>query len=272
MQRFFSTITKNPGRLFQQTAIVTGSGSGIGRALALGFAKEGANVGVTDLNMKGADETVEMIKKQGGNAMSAFMDVTNEKSIKEAVDKVTDKYNDRLDVMVMNAGIQHIDPIHKLDQKDWRKVLSVHLDGSFLCTKEAVKKMYPQKSGSLIYIGSVHSKTVSKLKAPYCSAKHGMLGLARVVAKEAAEYNVKANLILPGYVFTPLVEKQIPEQAKELGISEKEVIKNVMLKDTFDYTFTSLNDLSEIAIFFATFPSLAISGQSLIASHGSFFV
>ncbi len=127
-----------------------------------------------------------------------------------------------------------------------------------------------RSGGSIIYTGSVHSKEASKLKAPYVTAKHGLEGLAKVVAKEGGPQGVRANVICPGYVRTPLVDKQIPEQAKELGISEADVIKNVMLKDTVDGEFTTVDDVARVALFFAAFPTNALTGQSLIVSHGWF--
>ena len=130
--------------------------------------------------------------------------------------------------------------------------------------------MYRQKSGSIIYMGSVHSKEASPLKAPYVTAKHGLIGLAKLVAKEGAAHGVRANVICPGFVRTPLVEMQIPEQARELGISEAEVVKTVMLKDTVDGEFTTAQDVAEVATFLAAFPSNALTGQSVVVSHGWF--
>ncbi len=124
------------------------------------------------------------------------------------------------------------------------------------------------KGGSIIYMGSVHSHLASPLKAPYVAAKHGLLGLAKVVAKEGAKDNIRANVICPGFVRTPLVDKQIPEQAKTLGISEADVIKNVMLKDTVDGEFTTVQDVAQTAIFLASFGSNALTGQSITVSHG----
>jgi 3-hydroxybutyrate dehydrogenase len=124
--------------------------------------------------------------------------------------------------------------------------------------------------GSVIYMGSVHSKEASVLKAPYVTAKHGLIGLAKTVAKEGAKHNIRANVICPGFVRTPLVEKQIPEQAKTLGISEQDVIKNVMLKETVDGEFTTTADVAQVALMFASFPSNALTGQSLVVSHGWF--
>jgi len=120
----------------------------------------------------------------------------------------------------------------------------------------------------VIYMGSVHSKEASPLKSAYVTAKHGLLGLARVISKEGGEHGVRANVICPGFVKTPLVEKQIPEQAKDLGISEEEVVKNIMLGGTVDTEFTTVDDVAEVALLFAGFPTNALTGQSLVVSHG----
>jgi 3-hydroxybutyrate dehydrogenase len=176
----------------------------------------------------------------------------------------------RIDVLVSNAGIQIVKPVVDFSFADWKKLLSIHLDGAFLTTKACLKHMYAAKSGSVVYMGSVHSKEASKLKAPYVTAKHGLIGLAKVVAKEGAEFNVRANVVCPGFVRTPLVDKQIPEQAKELGISEADVIKTVMLKDTVDGEFTTTDDVADCVLFFAGARSNALTGQSMVVSHGWF--
>ena len=147
-------------------------------------------------------------------------------------------------------------------------MLAIHLDGAFLTTRAALRQMYKQNSGSIIYMGSVHSKEASLLKAPYVTAKHGLEGLAKVVAKEGAAHGVRANVVCPGFVRTPLVEKQIPEQARELGISEEDVVKKVMLKDTVDGEFTTVADVAEVTLMFASFPTNALTGQSMVVSHG----
>jgi 3-hydroxybutyrate dehydrogenase len=154
--------------------------------------------------------------------------------------------------------------------EDWKKLLSIHLDGAFLTTKACIPHMYRRGGGSVIFMGSVHSKEASPLKAAYVTAKHGLLGLARVISKEGAAHGVRANVICPGFVRTPLVEKQVPEQAKALGISEKEVVERVMLGETVDKEFTTIEDVAEIALLFASFPTNALTGQSLIVSHGWF--
>src|SRR5215475_4984739 len=176
----------------------------------------------------------------------------------------------RIDVLVSNAGIQIVKPIVDLPFSDWKRLLAVHLDGAFLTTKACLSHMYAARSGSIIYTGSVHSKVASVLRAPYVAAKHGLVGLCRLVAKEGAQYNVRANVVCPGFVRTPLVDKLIPQQAKELGITEDELIKNVMLKDTVDGQFTTTEDVAEAVLFFAGFKTNALTGHSLVVSHGWF--
>jgi 3-hydroxybutyrate dehydrogenase len=149
--------------------------------------------------------------------------------------------------------------------------MAVHLDGAFLTTRACLRHMYSAvRGGSIIYTGSVHSKLASLLKAPYVTAKHGILGLCRAVAKEGAPYGVRAHVICPGFVRTPLVEKQIPEQAKILSISEQDVVEKVMLKDTVDKQFTSTDEIAETAVFLAEQKTLALTGQSILLTHGWF--
>ena len=176
-----------------------------------------------------------------------------------------------IDILVSNAGIQIVHPLEEFSYAEWKKMLAIHLDGAFLTTKACLPHMYASgRGGSVIYMGSVHSKEASQLKAPYVAAKHGLIGLAKVIAKEGAKHKVRANVICPGFVRTPLVEKQIPEQAKQFGISEDDVIKKIMLKDTVDGEFTTFEDVAEVALLFAGFPSNALTGQSLVVSHGWF--
>ncbi|HXQ68002.1 MAG TPA: 3-hydroxybutyrate dehydrogenase [Alphaproteobacteria bacterium] len=251
-------------------AVVTGAGSGIGREIALAFAREGAKLGIADVNLDGANAVAKEIGKAGGEAIGLRMDVTKEAEVDGAVETLV-KTLGGLDVMVSNAGIQHIDPLDKLSYADWRKVVSIHLDGGFLVTRAALRQMYKQgRGGAIIYMGSVHSHEASPLKAPYVAAKHALLGLCKTVAKEGAEHGVRANVICPGFVRTPLVEKQIPEQAKDLGISEEEVVKKVMLGQTVDGEFTTLEDVAGLAVFLAAFPTNALTGQSVVVSHGWF--
>lgn len=256
-------------RLKDKVAIITGAASGIGKEIAILFAREGAKVAIADLDQRAADATAKEIDPGGKRAIGVAMDVASEEQVEAGTAKTIKTFGG-LDVLVSNAGIQIVAPIVDFDFGKWKRMLAIHLDGAFLTTRSALRQMYKQNSGSIIYMGSVHSKEASKLKAPYVSAKHALLGLARVVAKEGAEHGVRANVICPGFVRTPLVDKQIPEQAKELGISEQEVIDNVMLKDTVDHEFTTVADVAETALFLAAFESNALTGQSIIVSHGWF--
>jgi 3-hydroxybutyrate dehydrogenase len=255
-------------RLKDKSAIITGAASGIGKAIALRFAREGARVAIADLNKEAADATAKEIRAGKGIALGLAMDVADEKAVNGGVAVVVAEFGG-VDILVSNAGIQIVHPIEEFPFAEWKKLLAIHLDGAFLTTKACLPHMYrSSRGGSVIYVGSVHSKEASLLKAPYVTAKHGLIGLCKVVAKEGARHGVRANVICPGFVRTPLVDKQIPEQAKALGISEEEVIKNVMLKETVDGEFTTLEDVAEATLFCAAFPSGALTGQSLVVSHG----
>ncbi len=256
-------------KLAGKVAIVTGSASGIGKEIAHIYAREGAKVAIADLNLDAANSCAAAIRTAGGQAMGVAMDVTSEDEVKTGVAAVVAEYGD-VDILVSNAGIQIVHPLEEFTYADWKKMMAIHVDGAFLTTRACLPHMYKKGSGCVIYMGSVHSKEASLLKAPYVTAKHGLIGLAKVVAKEGAKHGVRANVICPGFVRTPLVDKQIPEQAKTLGITEDQVIRNVMLKDTVDGEFTTVQDVAETALFFAAFPSNALTGQSLVVSHGWF--
>jgi 3-hydroxybutyrate dehydrogenase len=253
-------------RLLGKVALVTGAASGIGKEIARAFQREGAKVVIADLNQAGADAAAAEL---GGNdAVGIAMDVTSEAEVDAGMARAVSAFG-HIDVLVSNAGIQIVAPLEDFDFAKWKQMLAIHLDGAFLTTRAALKHMYKQDTGgSIIYMGSVHSKEASLLKAPYVTAKHGLIGLAKVVAKEGAKHNVRANVICPGFVRTPLVDRQIPEQAKALGISEEQVVKGLMLKDTVDGEFTTIEDVAEAAMFFASFNTNALTGQSLIVSHG----
>ena len=256
-------------RMNNKVAIVTGAASGIGKEIASIFASEGAKVAVADLDQKAAEAAAREIDPGGKRAIGVAMDVANEQQVNAGTSRVIETFG-AVDVLISNAGIQIVAPLVEFEFEKWKRLLAIHLDGAFLTTRAALRQMYKQKSGCIIYMGSVHSKEASVLKAPYVTAKHGLIGLAKVVAKEGAAYGVRANVICPGFVRTPLVDKQIPEQAKALGISEQEVIKNVMLKETVDGEFTTVKDVAETALFLAAFGSNALTGQSIVVSHGWF--
>jgi 3-hydroxybutyrate dehydrogenase len=253
--------------LRNKVALITGAASGIGKEIACAFARAGAQVVIADRDAANADRVAKDFKRMNRTAVGIAMDVTNEAQVETGMAAAVSALG-RLDILVSNAGIQIVAPLDELAFSDWKRLLAVHLDGAFLTTRAALRHMYKQRGGSIIYMGSVHSKEGSLLKGPYVTAKHGLIGLAKVVAKEGAKHGVRANVICPGFVRTPLVEKQIPEQAKELGISKEAVIKDVMLKETVDGKFTTVGDVAQAALFLASFESNALTGQSLVVSHG----
>ncbi len=257
-------------KLKDKVCIVTGAASGIGRGIAEKFSANGAKVAIADLNLEGAQATAKDISsKHGGEAIGVAMDVTNETQVNDGVAAVVEKWG-RVDVLVSNAGVQIVHPMEDYPFADWKKMLAIHLDGAFLTSKACLPVMYKQGGGSIIFMGSVHSKEASPLKSAYVTAKHGLIGLSKVIAKEGGKHGVRSNVICPGFVRTPLVEKQIPEQAKALGISEDEVVKKVMLGQTVDGEFTTIDDVAEVALMFAGFETNALTGQSLVVSHGWF--
>ena len=253
--------------LENKVAIITGAASGIGMEIAALFVREGARVTIADQNQERANAVADDL---GGHehAIGTAVDVTDEAAVEACVAKTVATFG-KVDILVSNAGIQSVAPLHEFEFERWKQLLAVHLDGAFLTTRACLREMYRDgRGGSIIYMGSVHSKEASVLKGPYVTAKHGLMGLAKVVAKEGAAHGVRANVICPGFVRTPLVDKQIPEQAEKLGLSEQEVVRNVMLKETVDGEFTTVDDVAQTTLFLAAFRSNALTGQSIVVSHG----
>ncbi len=253
-----------------RVALVTGAASGIGAAVAARLVRAGASVAIADLNLDAAGQVAASLGTDV--AMAVAMDVTDEAQVEAGVAAVVHRYG-RLDILVSNAGVQHVAPVVELSLADWRRVTAIHLDAAFLTTRAAMRAMQAQGAsgrggGSIIYMGSVHSKEASPYKAPYVAAKHALIGLAKVVAKEGAPDGIRANVVCPGFVLTPLVQRQIPEHAARLGINEDAVRSQVLLKDTVDGEFTTVEDVAEAVLFFAAFGSNALTGQSLVVSHG----
>lgn len=245
--------------LENKVIIVTGAASGIGRAMAEAFLLQNAYVYGLDIHP---------LPYQHDHLHGIALDISKENEVNNAIATVI-KQSGQVDVLINNAGIQIISEMVDFEYSQWKKVLDVQLDGSFFLAKACMKEMKKNRQlNSIINIGSIHSFEASKNKSAYIVAKHGLVGLTRAIALEGADYNIKSNLIAPGFVKTPLVEKQIPEQAKSLGISEEEVIKRVMLGKTVDGEFTTSQEIVDTVLFFVTFPSLALTGQSLLVSHG----
>ena len=257
-------------QLKDKVALITGAASGIGKEMAIEYAKQGAKVVIADLVLEAASKTAEEIKQSGGQAFAVAMDVSSETQVDQGVADAVAHFGG-IDILISNAGIQILSPVVDSPFEQWKKMLAIHMDGAFLTTRACMREMIKAgRGGAIIYMGSVHSHEGSPFKSAYVAAKHGLLGLAKVVAKEGAKDGIRANVICPGFVRTPLVDKQIPEQAKNLGISEEEVIKNVMLKNSVDGKFTTIDDVARVALLFAAFPTNALTGQSLVVSNGWF--
>ena len=257
--------------LTNKTALITGAASGIGRAIAERFAMAGANIIVADINADNAENVArEMADKTTKICLAVAMDVSQQESVAAAFTTIRKQFS-HLDIVVNNAGIQIISPLVAFRLQDWQKLIDIHLNGSFYVSQLAQQWMIEHgKGGRILFIGSVHSFLSSINKSAYIAAKHAQLGLMRAIAKEGAPYGIGSNLIAPGFVKTPLVEKQIPAQALALGVSEEHIVKQIMLGQTVDGEFTTLNEVADTALFFAAFPTLALTGQSLLVSHGWF--
>lgn len=253
--------------------LITGAARGIGAEIAKTFAKSGAaGIAVVDITLEQAKKAVDTIQTEFPQTrfLPVGINVCDEKSVNEGIDFIAKEFG-YIDVLVNNAGIQIISSFEDFTFDDWKRLIDVHLHGSFLTARSCMRIMQASKNkrgGSIILMGSVHSFEASAKKAAYVSAKHALLGMTRAMAKEAAKYNIKVNLIAPGFVYTDLVAKQIPEQANILGISEEDVVKKIMLGTTVDGEFTTTEEIANTVLFFASFPSLALTGQSLIVSHG----
>jgi len=260
--------SSNSMRLQQRVALITGGDQGLGLGIAQAFAREGARVCIANRHLDAGQAAAAEICKAGGIAMAVAMDVSDEAQVDQAFAQCAQQWGS-VDLLVSNAGVQHIEALRDLALADWQRMLAVHLDGAFLTTRATMRSIEKTgKGGNIIYIGSLYSITSARLKAPYITAKHGLVGLCQATAREGIDHGITCNIIEPGFIRTHLLEKQIPEQAKALGMSEDEVIKKLFLADTVDNCFTTVEEVAEAAVFLASFPTSALTGQSLAVSHG----
>ena len=250
-----------------KSALITGAASGIGKACAVRMAREGYGVVVADVNLAAAEELVRDLTAQGLCAMAVRMDVSSEEEVESGFDKMVEAYGS-CDLVMSNAGVQIVHPFDEYPFADWKKMMAIHADGAFLVSRAAFRRMKASgKGGRIVFTGSVQTFVGSKLKEPYNFVKHGVAGLAKSIAREGADYGIYTYTICPSFIKTPLVEKQIPEQAASLGISEEDVVKNIMLRDTVDGQVTTVEDVANTLVFLSKDQG-ALTGQSLRLTHG----
>ena len=244
--------------------LITGAGSGIGAGIATHLAREGHEIVVTDLDEAAAGKVVEEIVEQGGKAVSHRLDVTDDASV-ETLCKALDS---PVDILINNAGLQHVAPLEEFPMEKWDLLVQVMLTGTARLTRALLPGMREQGFGRVINIGSIHSLVASAYKSAYVAAKHGLIGFSRVLALETADTDITINTVCPTYVKTPLVERQIADQARVHGISEDEVVEKIMLKPMPKGVFISMEELAGICAFLVSPAARNITGQAIVVDGG----
>ena len=249
----------------QHTVMITGAASGIGFGLAELAARRGWNVLLTDLEFEQVERAASVIAQQGGVCRAMAMDVTDP----AAAEKVLrSDWGQQVDVLVNNAGLQHVAKLEAFPQTAWDRLIQVMLQGACIATREALPTMRARGFGRIVNIGSIHSLVASPFKSAYVAAKHGLLGFAKAVALETADCDITINTICPSYVRTPLVEQQIAAQAAEHQISEEDVIQEIMLKPMPKGAFISFEELFGIVEFLVSDAARNITGQAIAVDGG----
>ncbi|WP_377274761.1 3-hydroxybutyrate dehydrogenase [Rhizobium sp. R86522] len=252
----------------KRTVVITGSTSGIGLGIARAFAAEGANVVINGFgDAAEIEQARKSLEAHGGNALYHGGDMTKPAEIADLI-ATAEKTFGGVDVLVNNAGIQHVSPVEEFPIEKWDQIIAINLTSSFHTVRAVVPGMKAKKKGRIINIASAHGLVASPYKSAYVAAKHGILGLTKSVALEVAEFGITINAICPGYVLTPLVEKQIPDTAKARGISEEQVKTEVMLRLQATKEFVSIDEVAQTAIFLASDAARQITGTSISIDGG----
>jgi 3-hydroxybutyrate dehydrogenase len=252
-----------------KSALVTGSTSGIGLAIARAMAAQGANLTINGFGDKAAIEKERsgIEKEFGVKAVYSPADMTKPAEIADMV-QTAEKTFGSLDVLVNNAGIQFVSPIEEFPIDKWDQILAINLSAAFHAIRTAVPGMKSRKWGRIISTASAHSLVASPFKAAYVTAKHGLAGLTKTVALELATFGVTCNCISPGYVWTPLVEKQIPDTAKARGMTEEEVKRDVILAAQPTKEFVTVDEVASLAVYLCSDAARAITGANLSIDGG----
>jgi len=253
--------------LADRTAIVTGAGSGIGAAIASELARAGAHVVVQDLRLEAAKATVEVILAAGGSAVASEGDVTQPDQIRKTVDE-TVANRGRIDILVNNAGLQFVSPIDEYPLDKWNQLIAVLLTGPFLFIQAVLPAMRAQKWGRIINISSINGKRGEPGKAAYCSAKHGVIGLTRTAAMEAASDGITVNAICPGLVMTPLILGQVNDLAKVHNMPPDEVIERHFLAKVPTGRATEAAEIGSLVCYLASDEAASITGQAINVDGG----
>ncbi|HET9001230.1 MAG TPA: 3-hydroxybutyrate dehydrogenase [bacterium] len=260
-------MTIGRGNLRDRTAVVTGAASGLGRAIALALAADGAAVCVADVDAAGGRETVEEITQAGGRATFAQTDVSNVSSVRRMIDETAGAFG-RLDIMVNNAGLQHVAPVTEFPEERWARLVGVMLTGTFLCTKYALPHMIRRNWGRVINISSAHGLVGSPFKSAYVSAKHGIVGFTKAAAWEVAQQGITVNAICPGYARTSLVERQIEDQARVFNVPPSEVVEKIMLEVQAIKRLLEPAEVASLAVYLCSDAAQGITGAALPIDGG----
>lgn len=249
----------------QFNVLITGAGSGLGRGLSLHLARQGHTVFATDLSASAAEETAQLIHDAGGTASGWEVDVTREKEIEKLLTRIGDQ---KIDVLINNAGLQHVSRIEDFDVAKWDLLMDVLLKGTFLMTRAVLPMMRQHGYGRIVNIGSIHSFVASPFKSAYVAAKHGVIGFAKTIALETAGMNITCNTVCPAYIRTPLVDAQIRDQARTRQMSEDDVIQKVMLEPMPKKSFITIEEVAAAIDYLVQPLARNVTGQTITIDGG----